>query len=62
MEKALSIYREILAQDPNQEGVRMKYEAVLKKMGKRNEARARERAARKLEAWLAKVSSSADAS
>jgi predicted Zn-dependent protease len=62
MEKALSIYREILTQDPNQEAVRTKYKAVLKKMEKRDEAKARERAARKLEAWLAKVSSSGDAS
>jgi len=55
-EKALSIYRDILIQDPNHETVRQKYDAVRKKMERKNEARARERAIRKLEVWLAKVS------
>jgi predicted Zn-dependent protease len=58
MEKALSIYRDILAQDPNHEMVRQKYEAIRKKMERRNEDRARERAIRKMKAWLAKVSPS----
>jgi predicted Zn-dependent protease len=58
LEKALSIYRDILAQDPNLEMVRQKYEAVRKRMERKNEARACERAIRKLEVWLAKVSPS----
>jgi len=61
MEKALSIYREILAQDPNHETVRIKYETVLKKMERRNKVKARERVTRKLEIWLAKISSPPDA-
>jgi tetratricopeptide (TPR) repeat protein len=57
MEKALAIYRDILVQDPNHEAVRKKYEAVLKQMERKNETRAREQMTRKLEIWLAKISS-----
>jgi tetratricopeptide (TPR) repeat protein len=58
LQKAMSIYREILTQDPNHEGVRQKYEAVREKMKRRNDDRARKETIRKLEAWLAKVSPS----
>jgi predicted Zn-dependent protease len=57
MDKALAIYRDILVQDPNHEAVRKKYEAVLKQMERKNETRAREQMTRKLETWLAKISS-----
>ena len=55
-EKALAIYSKILSQDPQNEAIRQKFEALQKKIGKKNDSAARERMISKLEKWLEKVS------
>jgi len=54
-EKALEIYGKILNEDPQNEAVREKFEALQKKVGKRNESAAREKMIATLEKWLEKA-------
>ena len=54
-EKALAIYGKILGQDPQNEAVRQKFEALQKKIGKKTDSAAREKMIAKLEKWLEKV-------
>ncbi len=54
-EKALAIYGKILGEDPQNEAVRQKFEALQKKVGKKDDSAARERMIAKLERWLEKV-------
>jgi tetratricopeptide (TPR) repeat protein len=51
-EKALAIYGKILNEDPQNEGVRRKFEALQKKTGNKGESAAREKMISTLEKWL----------
>jgi tetratricopeptide (TPR) repeat protein len=55
-EKALAIYGKILGQDPQNEAVRQKFEALQKKIGMKTDSAAREKVIAKLEKWLDGVS------
>jgi len=54
-EKALGIYSKILEEDPQNEAVRQKLEALQKKNGKRTDSAAREKMIAKLEKWLDQI-------
>jgi tetratricopeptide (TPR) repeat protein len=56
-EKALAIYGKILGQDPQNEAVRQKFEALQKKMGVKSDSAAREKMIARLEKWLDQLSS-----
>jgi tetratricopeptide (TPR) repeat protein len=54
-EKALAIYGKILNEDPQNEAVRQKFEALQKKVGRKSESAAREKMIATLEKWLEKA-------
>jgi len=55
-EKALAIYGKIMGQDPQNEAVRQKFEALQNKIGMKTDSAAREKMIAKLEKWLDQVS------
>jgi tetratricopeptide (TPR) repeat protein len=56
-EKALAIYAKILNEDPHNEAVRRKFEALQKKTGNKDEPAERERMIAALEKWLERARS-----
>ncbi len=56
MDRALSVYQEILAREPENAAVREKYESLKKGMEKGRQAGARKKVQVKLEKWLAVIS------
>jgi len=54
-EKALGIYGKILDQDPQNEAVRQKFEALQRRIGKKADPAAREKMIAKLEKWLDQI-------
>ncbi|MBP1711953.1 MAG: hypothetical protein H6Q42_156 [Deltaproteobacteria bacterium] len=54
-EKALGIYGKILDQDPQNEAVRQKFEALQKRIEKKSDPAAREKMIAKLEKWLDQI-------
>jgi predicted Zn-dependent protease len=57
LDRALSVYQEILARDPENAGVKEKYGALKKRIEKENEAEGRKKVQARLESWLTVVSS-----
>ncbi len=57
LDKALSVYQEILGKDPGNSGVKEKYEALKTRIEKDAEARGRKKVQDRLESWLDAVSS-----
>ncbi|MGA2957567.1 MAG: tetratricopeptide repeat protein [Thermodesulfobacteriota bacterium] len=56
LDRALSVYGEILSREPENAGVKEKYESLKKRMEKDRQAEARKKVQAKLERWLAVVS------
>ncbi len=56
MDRALSVYQEILSREPENAAVKEKYESLKKQMEKDRQAGARKKVQNKLERWLAVVS------
>ena len=57
LDRALSVYQEILGREPENTGVREKYEALKKRIEKEKEAEGRKKVQGRLESWLEAVSS-----
>ena len=56
LDRAISVYEEILSREPENAGVKEKYESLKKRMEKDRQAEARKKVQAKLERWLAVVS------
>jgi hypothetical protein len=59
LDRALGVYEDILAKDPQNAGVKEKYEALRKRVGKAQKVEAGKKVQARLEKWLAVVSSRA---
>jgi hypothetical protein len=57
LDRALGVYQDILARDPQNAGVKEKYEALRKRIEKTQKAEAGKKVRANLEKWLAVVSS-----
>ena len=56
LDRAICVYEEILSREPENAGVKEKYESLKKRMEKDRQAEARKKVQAKLERWLAVVS------